>query len=63
MLWSRLEWLPALPTSIIHGIKHNMGKLLQDRLSATIGMLTPDYFVSKMCIRSIQLLEGTGSLT
>lgn len=39
-----------------------MTKLLEDRLSNTISLANPDYFISKMCIKSIQLLEGISSL-
>lgn len=56
VLWDRLPWLYGLPGEIIQGVRGNMSRLLQDRLSATMSQITPDHFISKMCIKSIQLL-------
>ena len=58
VLWNKLKWLYNFPYNVIMSLRCNMTKLLEEKISTTLSLGTPDYFTSKMCIKSIQLLEG-----
>lgn len=55
VLWNKLEWLDSFPYAIIANLHSNMKKIIEEGVSTTI-MGNNDYFTTKMCIKSIQLL-------
>jgi hypothetical protein len=58
VLWQNLNWLYTFPYSVIINLKNNMIKLSEQRLSTMMANSSNnmDYFTSKMCVKSIQLL-------
>ena len=58
ILWSKLPWLYTFPANVLEHLKGVMRRILLNGLSETVAQMDTDYFMSKVCIKAIQLLEG-----